>query len=139
MYQRFFWSFCWGIFLCSLLLPNLAVSSNPKSDRLLLPDSISYPNGIAVTEDGSIFVGSVTTGAVAKIDPKTHESKLLVAPQTAIIAATSIRADEAREILWACSPDVFPDRERQPSTLVALNINTGMVIKTVTLPARRFL
>ena len=139
MYQRFFWGFCWVIFLCSLFIPNLAVSSNPKGDRLLLPDLISHPNGIAVTKDGSMYVGSVTTGAVAKINLQTSESELLVEPQTAIIASTSLRADEAEGILWACSPDVFPSQsERQPSTLVALNINTGTVIKTVTLPQEGF-
>ena len=30
-------------------------------DRLFLPDSIPYPNGITVTSDGLMFVGSVTT------------------------------------------------------------------------------
>lgn len=139
MYKRFFWGFCWGIFLCSLFVPNLAVSSNQTGDRLFLPDSIAYPNGIAVTQDGSIFVGSVTTGAVAKIDPQTSKTQLLVAPQTAIIASTSLRADEAEGILWACSPDVFPNQtERQLSTLVALDIDTGEVIKTVTLPQDGF-
>ena len=113
---------------------------NNNSDRLLLPDSIPYPNGIAVTQDGSVFVGSVTTGAVANINARTLETKLLVAPQTAIIASTSLRADEARGILWACSSDVFSSTqaERQPSTLVALDINKGTVIKRVALPQEGF-
>ena len=86
-----------------------------------------------------MYVGSVTTGAVAKINLQTSESELLVEPQTAIIASTSLRADEAEGILWACSPDVFPNQtERQPSILVALDINTGEVIKTVTLPQDGF-
>lgn len=139
MYQRFFWAFCLGIFLYFLFVSNSAIPSKQTGDRLFLPDSIPYPNGIAVTKDGSIFVGSVTTGAVAKIEPQTSETKLLVAPQTAIIASTSLRADEARGILWACSPDVFPNQtERQPSTLVALDINTGTVMKTITLPQDGF-
>ena len=91
-----------------------------NKDRLFLPDSISYPNGITVTSDGLMFVGSVTTGAIAfralakpiaKINPQNSETKLLVAPQTAIIASTSLREDEERGVLWACSPDVFPTRQ----------------------------
>lgn len=139
MYKRFFWAFFLGIFLYSLFVPNSAISSNQNGDRLLLPDSVPYPNGIAVTNHGSIFVGSVTTGAVAKINPQNRETWLLVPPQTAIIASTSLRADEARGRLWACSPDAFPNQtERQPSTLVALDLNNGTVIKTVTLPQNGF-
>lgn len=110
-----------------------------NKDRLYLPDSIPYPNGIAVSS-GSMFVGSVTTGAIAKINLQNSETKLLVAPQTAIIASTSLRADESRGVLWACSPDVFPTQQtnRRPSTLVALNLDDGTVIKTVTLPQDGF-
>ena len=112
-----------------------------NQDRLYLPDSIPYPNGITVTSDGSVIVGSVTTGAVAKVNPQNSETQLLVAPQTAIIASTSLRADEAREVLWACSPDVFPTNNtssRKPSTLVKLDLNDGTVIKTVKLPQNGF-
>ena len=139
MYKRFIFAFCLGIFLYFLSVSNSAISNNQTGDRLSLPDSIPHPNGIAVTQDGSIFVGSVTTGAVVKIDPQKQETKLLVESQRAIIASTSLRADEAKGILWACSPDVFPNQtERQPSTLAALDINTGEVIKTVTLPQDGF-
>ena len=159
VYGSFLYILCLTIFLCFLFTYNSVSAVNVitkfspldrwtvadisqidnDSDRLLLPDSIPYPNGIAVTDDGSMYVGSVTTGAVAKINLQTSETQLLVAPQTAIIASTSLRADEARGILWACSPDVFPHEiERQPSTLVALNINTGTVIQTVALPQDGF-
>ena len=164
MHNRFLVAFCLGILLCLLLGANptravnvISGSSNPESiaidstktksenkqnqDRLFLPDSIPYPNGIAVTSDGSMFVGSVTTGAVAKIDPQNSETKLLVAPQTAIIASTSLRADEARGVLWACSPDVFPTNgtsSRKPSSLVALDLNDGTVTRTVELPQDGF-
>ena len=161
-YQRFFFAFCLGILLClsvanpisAVVIPgfshfgSMAIdSTKTKSEnkqnqnRLYLPDSISYPNGIAVTSDGSMFVGSVTTGAVAKIDPQNSESRLLVAPQTTIIASTSLRADEARGILWACSPDVFPTNgtsSRKPSSLVALDLNDGTVTRTVELPQDGF-
>ena len=116
-----------------------AIKNKQSGDRLYLPDSIPYPNGITVTSGGSVYVGSVTTGAVAKIEPRS--GKLLVAPQTAIIASTSLRADEAREVLWACSPDVFPTNNtssRKPSTLVKLDLNDGTVIKTVKLPQNGF-
>ena len=162
MHNRFLVAFCLGILLCLLLGANLtrAVNvipgfSHPESiaiastqniskqnkNRLFLPDSIPYPNGIAVTSDGSMFVGSVTTGAVAKIDPQNSESRLLVAPQTTIIASTSLRADEARGILWACSPDVFPTNgtsSRKPSSLVEFDLNDGTVIRTVELPQDGF-
>ena len=163
-YQRFLVAFCLGILLCLLLGANpvggvnaILGFSHPQSmaidstktksenkqnqDRLFLPDSIPYPNGIAVTSDGSMFVGSVTTGAVAKIDPQNLETKLLVAPQTAIIASTSLRADEARGVLWACSPDVFPTNgtsSRKPSSLVEFDLNDGTVIRTVELPQDGF-
>ena len=132
------------VIVCIMLLSNVTKADdvneiNVDGDRIFLPDTIPYPNGIAVTKDSSMYVGSVTTGAVAKINPQNLETKLLVEPQTAIIASTSLRADEARRILWACSPDVFPSQtERKPSTLVALNLDSGTVIKTVTLPQNGF-
>ena len=121
-------------------LNSQAVKSKQQGDRLYLPNSIPYPNGITVTSDGSIYVGSVTTGAVVKIELQSLETELLVAPQTAIIASTSLRADETRGVLWACSPDVFPakDASRKPSTLVGLDLNDGTVIKTIKLPQDGF-
>ena len=115
-----------------------AIKNKQSGDRLYLPDSIPYPNGITVTSGGSVYVGSVTTGAVAKIEPRS--GKLLVAPQTAIIASNSLRADEARGVLWACSSDVFPTNGtfRKPSTLVELDLNDGTVIKTIKLPQNGF-
>lgn len=132
------------VIVCIVLLSNVTKADdvnviNVDGDRLFLPDSITYSNGIAVTKDGSMYVGSVTTGAVAKINLQTSESELLVEPQTAIIASTSLRADETRGILWACSPHVFPSQtDRKPSTLVALNLDNGTVIRTVTLPQEGF-
>ena len=114
-----------------------ATKGKQEDDRLYLPDSIPYPNGITVS-DGSIIVGSVTTGAVVKIEPRS--GKLLVAPQTAIIASNSLRVDEARGVLWACSSDIFPTNGtfRKPSTLVELDLNDGTVIKTIKLPQNGF-
>ena len=144
MLEKLFIRITVTLIVCIALLSNVTKADdvnviNVDGDRLFLPDTIPYPNGIAVTKDGSMYVGSVTTGAVAKINLQNSETKLLIESQTAIIASTSLRADEARGILWACSPDVFPSQtERKPSTLVALDLDSGTVMRTVTLPRESF-
>ena len=55
-------------------------SSQGNPAKLALPNMF-MPEGIAISSDGTAYVGSIATGAIYQIDLRTGEGKLLVEPQ----------------------------------------------------------
>ena len=69
-----------------------------------LPADFQYPNGIARASDGTLYIGSVTSGRILRINPE-GKIETFFSGSDEIFAATSLRLDEQRGILWGTSPD----------------------------------
>lgn len=119
----------------ALAVPN-AVRSNEAASRAVevqLPEGFLYPNGIARTLDGALFVGLVTSGQVLRRS-STGEWSVFFSGSDEIYAGTSLRLDEDRGVLWGASPDFLPGDEARPHRLFALDSSTGEVLRVLTLP-----
>ena len=104
-----------------------------------LPTDFQYPNGITRNKDGTLYVGSVTSGHILQISPQGKIETFFPANKD-IFAVTTLRLDEAREILWGASPDVLgtpqPNGEvvfRQ-HRIFAIDIRTNKVLKIIVMP-----
>lgn len=119
----------------ALAAPNTARSdeASPRAVEVQLPAGFLYPNGIARTPDGTLFVGLVTSGQVLRRS-STGEWSVFFSGSEEIYAGTSLRLDEDRGILWGASPDFLPGDQARPHRLFALDSTTGEVLRILTLP-----
>ncbi|WP_205525762.1 SMP-30/gluconolactonase/LRE family protein [Pyxidicoccus trucidator] len=110
-----------------------------RHERLPLPMGFAYPNGIAHAEDGTLFVGSVSTGRILRRPPGGDWTVLFPGSED-VFSVTSLRLDVPRGLLWGTSPDVMgllrPDGTlgRRTPRLFSVEVSTGEVRKLVPLP-----
>jgi sugar lactone lactonase YvrE len=104
-----------------------------------LPGDFQYPNGIARASDGTLYVGSVTSGRILRINPQGKSEAFFVGSDE-IFAATSLRLDERRGILWGTSPDFLGvpgangETIRRPHRIFAIDTRTGKVLRVTLMP-----
>ncbi|WP_224368926.1 Vgb family protein [Hyalangium versicolor] len=121
---------------CLALLSASLLAATP---RLPLPEGFTYPNGIAHAEDGTLYVGSVSSGRVLQRKPG-GTWQVLFPGSDEVFSVTSLRLDAPRGLLWGTSPDVMgllrPDGSlgRRPHRLFALDVRTGKVRRIIPIP-----
>lgn len=109
----------------------------PQS-AMTLPTGPRYPNGIAVTADGTIFTGFVTSGVILR-QPTGGKWETYFPGSEHIHAATSLRLDPARNLLWGTSPDFLVEgRQPRRNRLFALDVDTAAVRRLIDVPEGSF-
>jgi sugar lactone lactonase YvrE len=82
-----------------------ASASAPVS--IALPGDRAFPESLASTKDGTLYVGSLASGGIYRIEPHSREAKPWIAPGTFGTHSTfGVLADEKAGILWVCSNDL---------------------------------
>lgn len=105
---------------------------------LALPGAAAYPNGIAAARDGTLFAGFVASGLILRQRPG-QGWETLSDGSGAVYAATSLRLDATRGLLWGTSPDFLHEgRTPRPNRLFALDAETGAPRQIIDLPAGSF-
>lgn len=104
-----------------------------------LPHNFQYPNGITNASDGTLYVGSITSGKILRINSNSKIETLFPGNDN-VFAATSLRLDEPRGILWGCSPDFLGRRSpsgqivRRPPRIFAIDARSGKVLRVILMP-----
>jgi sugar lactone lactonase YvrE len=113
----------------------LSQPSQPEAEivDVRLPLGFRYPNGIARASDGTLYVGSITSGHVLRRRPD-QAWETLFAGSNEVFAGTSLRLDEASGLLWGASPDFLPGAKARPHRIFALNVQSGVVLRSLELP-----
>lgn len=112
-------------------------------EKIELPINLQYPNGITRASDGTLYIGSVVSGQILQIVPDGNITTFFPGSEE-VFAATSLRVDEQRGILWGTSPDFLgvPNAEgemiRRPHRVFAIAITTGEVVRSLTMPDNGF-
>jgi sugar lactone lactonase YvrE len=123
-------------------VPALAVPMQTQR-TIQLPPQFQYPNGITHASDGTLYVGSVTSGQILRITPDGKITPFFAGTDD-IFAATSLRLDEQRGILWGASPDFLGVRNadgqvtRRSHRIFAIDVRTSQVLRVIPLPDRGF-
>lgn len=127
-----------GLSACAALSPRTAQS--PQTAQLP-PRSFSlpadfYPESLAVSHDGTFYIGSWREGAVARLKPGEQKAKLFVAPGSNGLSNTQgVLVDEKRGLLWACSGDLgYTTVPQTPSALKSFDLATGAPRQSYALP-----
>jgi streptogramin lyase len=129
------------VFTLSLVQPCATSAYVPAS--IPLPSNFQYPNGITHASDGTLYVGSVTSGQILRINPR-GKVETFFPGSAEVFASTALRLDEQRGILWGTSPDFLGVRHqdgktsRRPHRIFAINTRTGKVLRVILMPDSGF-
>lgn len=108
-----------------------------------LSADFQYPNGITHASDGTLYVGSITSGRILRITPD-GKSETFFPGNDDVFAATSLRLDEPRGILWGSSPDFLGTRTpngetvRRPPRVFAIDTRSRKVLRLIPMPKGGF-
>ncbi|MDJ0690675.1 MAG: gluconolaconase [Xenococcaceae cyanobacterium MO_188.B32] len=120
-----------------------SIQSRNKENKIELPSEFHYPNGITRASDGTLYVGSIVSGQILQINLD-GTIEIFFPGSEEVFAATSLRLDEKRRILWGTSPDFLgvknADGEivRRPHRVFALDTRTGEVVRSLSMPDNGF-
>lgn len=74
-------------------------------EEIELPGDQFYPEGIAATADGTLYVGSIATGQIVRVTPCETEVETFVDVGTTTRAVVGMIVDDAAGLLWVCDSD----------------------------------
>src|SRR5713226_5579300 len=124
--------------LFSSVLVTTPAGAGPLS--IAVPGARAFPESITSTSDGTLFIGRLGEGGIVRANPRTGSIAVFVAPgASGSRSITGVFADEASEILWACSNDLSAlggasgGRDRT-SALKGFDLSTGAAKLNVPLP-----
>jgi hypothetical protein len=128
--------------IASQSLPDAIAQNATVETPIELPANFQYPNGIARASDGTLYVGSITSGQILRITPDGTEAFFPGNDQ--VFAATTLRLDESRGLLWGSSPDFLGTRGangetvRRPPRVFAIDIRSGDIVHLIPVPEGGF-
>jgi sugar lactone lactonase YvrE len=135
--------FVLGLAVAIALSPLHPVAASAKElAPIELPAGFQYPNGIARASNSTLYVGSVTSGQILQIAPN-GKIETLFPGNDEVFAATSLRLDEPRGILWGASPDFLGTQPNsktapRPHRIFAIDVSSGKVKQVLQMPDRGF-
>src|SRR6266481_3111700 len=127
-----------AVAVLSSALSTLAAIAEAQS--IALPGARAFPESITSTRDGTLFIGRLGDGGIVRANPRTGAVAVFVAPgASGSRSITGVFADDASEILWACSNDLSafggPSGGRDHcSALKGFDLRTGAAHRNVPLP-----
>jgi sugar lactone lactonase YvrE len=121
---------------------NASAQASSAQGPIALPDDRAFPENIAATKDGTIYVGSLGAGGVYRVLPHTTEAKQWIKPGAfGTHSVFGVLADEKSNTLWVCSNDlsalgVVIGAGAGASELKAFDLKTGEGKLSVPFPGK---
>lgn len=102
------------------------------SDVIPLFGETFYPEGIAVAADGTLYMGSLATGAIVRVPPGEDRPETFLPAGAPLKGVVGMLVDDTADILWACYADIS---FQTPSGVARIDRMTGQVTDTFDFPA----
>jgi hypothetical protein len=121
------------------LMMNLSVAI-ANSSSVELPGDHVFPESITSTQDGTLFVGSLGTGGVIRVEPATGKAEVWIKPGAfGTRSILGVLAHEMSNTLWVCSNDltaigITTAGTAAGSALKGFDLSTGEGKFSATLP-----
>jgi hypothetical protein len=112
--------------------PHLDPDAQSKPASLTVPGDNFFPESIAATPAGTLFVGSLVTGEILRFRPGSTTAETFV-PAGVNAGTTGVFVDMVRGVLWACAVDLT---FQTPTALRAFELRTGTLRAHYALPDR---
>jgi sugar lactone lactonase YvrE len=119
------------------MLPLLALLAT-----VALPGERAFPESISSTQDGTLYVSSLASGGIYRVEPNSSEAKLWIQPATFGTHSTfGVLVEEKAGTLWVCSNDLSARGMTVGSTdgvsaLFAFDLKTGAGKFSVPFPSK---
>ena len=116
------------------------LAATPTLESIPIPGTKAFPESITSTRDGTLYVGRLGDGGIARVKPRIGESTIFVQPgASGSRSILGVFADEASNTLWACSNDLSAlgapaTGSDTGSALKAFDLKTGNGKRSVSLP-----
>jgi streptogramin lyase len=116
---------CHRVFLAGVAtLMAIVASLATAAQAIKLPGELAYPESLAASSDGTLFIGSAKTGGVLRVTPGSATPTPWIAPTTfGTRSIFGVLVDERSGTLWTCSNDLASDGIASPGT------GTGSALK----------
>lgn len=105
-----------------------AVTGRPATR--VLPGNDFFPESITASLTGSLYVSSITTGAIARYATPSSAAEAFV-PAGVNIGTAGVAFDDLRQVLWACAVDLT---FATPTALRAFSAQDGALLASYTVP-----
>ncbi len=109
-----------------------ATSLATAAAAINLPGELAYPESLAASSDGTLFIGSAKMGGVQRVTPGSSTPTQWIAPTTfGTRSIFGVLVDERSGTLWTCSNDLASDGIASPgsgtgSALKGFDLKTGV-------------
>jgi hypothetical protein len=110
---------------------------------ITLPGDLAYPESLAASSDGTLFIGSAKMGGVLRVTPGSSTPMPWIAPTAfGTRSVFGVLVDERSGTLWICSNDLASDGIASPgsgsgSALKGFDLKTGAGKVSVPFPGNR--
>ena len=124
-------------FFLLLFFSSYVFPKNILAEDILYLEDNFFPEGIAVSKSGSLFVGSLKENKIIRFKNKKKEAEIFIPSNSNNInSVIGILADDRNKILWACSSN--PGVSNFPSddlvSLKAFDLNSGDFLQSYEFP-----
>jgi sugar lactone lactonase YvrE len=99
--------------------------------KITLPGELAFPESLAASSDGTLFIGSAKMGGILRVTPGAATPTQWIAPTTfGTRSIFGVLVDERSGTLWTCSNDLASDGIASPgsgagSALKGFDLKTG--------------
>ena len=118
-------------------------SVGSAAPAITLPGDLAYPESLAASSDGTLFIGSAKMGGVLRVTPGSSTPTPWIAPTAfGTRSIFGVLVDERSGTLWICSNDLASDGIASPgsgsgSALKGFDLKTGTGKVSVPFPGNR--
>ena len=111
----------------ALAQPALSGETDKQKSMIALPFDDLYPEGIAVADNGDVFVGTLTRRLIVRVDAETGDALTFTSPDADLMTVLGILVSRDGETVYACSSDPHEEFDYRPAELVAFDRSGAMV------------
>jgi sugar lactone lactonase YvrE len=104
-------------------------------ERVALPGSDYYPEGITAAADGTLFIGSIMQGLIMKVPPESSVAVPFLPQGVAQRGVLGVTVDAARQLLWFCDSNPKLAPEKKAGDLVGVRLTDAHEVVRHALPA----
>ena len=112
------------------------------TESVALPGERAFPESISSSKDGTLYVSSLASGGITRIEPHSSEAKVWIEPGAFGTHSTfGVLVDEKAGLLWVCSNDLSArgmavGTPEGVSALFAFDLKTGVGRISVPFPSK---